>query len=147
MKDFLKEVGEGKAEVNARNIMFAVRSHGNVAILDAKGDVLHPELAIRIPDKELLKKVSGFALTRRGVEYTAEGKKSPLAFNPKHPPQAITLWLSTLKRTLRNVPKGIKFKLDEKTGELTLIVTDASGKITDAKSSELHSQTIPVYKS
>jgi hypothetical protein len=115
--EFLRRVKEGKARPgDDKDIWRAMQLLGLVNILGSDGAPLRPP--IRNKD------VAGFRLTRRG-EDALGGAVSRTAM----PTRQTQLWLSGLKRSLRNVPKGVTIDYDDH----KLKIRDANGVIETIK--------------
>lgn len=117
--DWLREAADGKLKLTGMNVMKALRYRGHIQVLDAKRNVLD--------SVKKLEDCAEFRVTERGLALLESPKKAELPFNKNDLPKGHELWLSSLRRCLRNAPKG--FKLSFKDDELHVLVTDLQGKI------------------
>lgn len=135
----LREVEDGRHEINADNIIKALRYSAFIQVLSPKGEVLQE-----------IKKVSdcgSFQLTRRGKEHLAinEERGPKLPYNRNAPPQEIAHWLSSFTRLCRNCPKGLEIYQAE--GKLRILAMDTNGQIADDEFHRLTEAKVPWHQS
>ena len=135
--EWLREAADGRLKLTGANVWKALRYRGHINILDAKGNILD--------HVKKLEDCAKFEVTKRGLALLESPKSAELPFRKTDLPKSHELWLSSLRRSLRNIPKG--FKLTEKDGEVHVLVTDTDGKVENDAIHRLASFKVPWVES
>lgn len=136
--EWLQKAADRRLEVTGENVWKAMRHRAYIQVIDTKGNV--------VESAPKLDKVSEFRVTERGHRLLEDSKKTVgLPFNKNDLPQSHELWLSSLRRCFRNIPKG--FKLAEKDGEIHVLVTDTDGKVENDAAHRIASLKVPWVES
>jgi hypothetical protein len=117
--EWLQRAAEHKLEVTGVNVWKALRHRAFVQVLDFHGDVIE-----HVKRLDLCK---DFRVTARGHALLEFSKKTSLPFKKGELPKNIELWLSGVRRLMRNIPKDLV--LTEKDEELHVLVKDNEGNV------------------
>jgi hypothetical protein len=135
--EWLQQAADNRLPLTGKNVVTALRYRGHIQVIDSKGQVMDHVTK--------LEECRSFNVTKRGLALLETAKKVSLPFNKSELPKSHEIWLSSLRRCLRNIPKG--FKLTEKDGEVYVLVADTEGKVEDDALHQLASFKVPWHKS
>lgn len=153
--DWLQEAVDGRLEINGVNVWKAMRYRGYIQVIDKDGKVMDSVTghaivrgqSVTSSDNKtrnsipMLERCAEFRVTDRGRKLLEDAKNAQLPFKKSDLPKTHELWLSTLRRCCRNVPKGLH--LTHKDGELHVLATGLDGKVVNDSAHCLASFKVP----